>query len=523
MNKNVKRFLSIIGLVLISLILTGCVKEPTLKLSQTEITMELGSTFDLSSIITLENVEEGTKVKYIYDETTLEIQDNVVFVKKTGEREITVRLENYPDVEPQKIKILVTDLKDFDFVGPTSLKIGESATYEVVPQSLGITSMVSDDPEILKVEGLTAYALKEGKTFVYVSYYDSYRVVNVEVTKDDVSPTIESSVEENITISWNEKIDIFEGITVTDNIDKDITLTLKEEFNNQKMGEQTLTYIATDSSGNTTTLERKVNVIWDYGVKFIGHAGSFYGVMNSEEAILYAIQTLQYQAVEVDLKQTQDGVFVLCHDDKFGDYTIANTNYSFLKDVEETKTRYTGYPAQNGSVKNRGVYTTKICTLERYLEICKEYGVTAVIELKSSKGITNSDQSRMQALMDVIEKCDMLDNVIFLASQYNCLIWTRQNGYEDIRCQYLVNSCESEEYLQRCIDNKLDISFNATGNYTNSVEWINKYKAEGCEVSCYTFTQWSNYKDVQTWINNGVDYVTCDWHLMSKLTLPKDE
>ena len=158
-----------------------------------------------------------------------------------------------------------------------------------------------------------------------------------------------------------------------------------------------------------------------------------------------------------------------------------------------------------------------------YLEICKQYNAKAVIELKYSPGINNNDQSRMQALMDEIERCGMRKEVIFLGSAYNCLIWTRNNGYEDVPCQYLVNSCESEEVLKRCIDNKLDLSFNSTGDYSNSTEWIAKYKEAGCKVSCYTFTQYSNYKTLQEWINKGVDYVTCDWQLMSKVDLPKKE
>lgn len=235
---------------------------------------------------------------------------------------------------------------------------------------------------------------------------------------------------------------------------------------------------------------------------------------------MYAITELKYQAIEVDLKQTKDGVFVLCHDDTFGDYTIANTNWDVLKDVEITKSRSAGFPANNGSVIN-SPYTSKICSLERYLEICKQYNVKAVIELKSSKGITNSDQSRMQALMDVIEKYEMRNKVIFLGSQYNCLIWTRNNGYSDIECQYLVNSCESETFLNRCLEYNFDISINTTGTYSNSDEWLARYKEQGIKISTYTYTQWVDYDVVQKWINKGVDFVTCDWHLMNKLVLPE--
>ena len=382
----------------------------------------------------------------------------------------------------------------------------------------------------IKLSDNIIFAKSEGEALIDVFLENEneslyFGALNVKVTKDTIAPTITASSTEEITnVSWGGKDKALAfDLSATDNIDGDISdkIVVEEGFNNKKYGIQDITYSVTDSSGNKTTFTRKVNVVWDYSVKFIGHAGSYYGVENTEEAILYAAKVLQYQLIEVDLKQTKDGVFVLCHDDNFGDYIIADTTYDVLKDVEVTKSRNSGYPSQNGSVKN-SPYTSKICTLERFLEICKEYGVIALIELKASKGITNSDQSRMQALMDEIERLEARSQVALLASAYNCLIWTRNNGYEDIPCQYLVGSCESEEIFNRCVQYNLDISFNTTyGDYSNSDEWIKRYKDAGLEISTYTYTQYSNYDVVQKWINKGVDYVTCDWHLMEKFNLPK--
>lgn len=321
-------------------------------------------------------------------------------------------------------------------------------------------------------------------------------------------------------LNWGKTFDAFSDLDVIDNIDGNINKNVEvvTELDNKKYGEYTVTYKAKDQAGNESVLERTVKVVWNYGVQFIGHAGSYYGLMNSEEAILYAIQVLNYQCVEVDIKQTSDGVFVLCHDDTFGDYTLASTPWSTLKDYEVTKSRKAGIPAQNGSV-TKDKYTAKLCTLERFLEICKEYNVRPVLELKYSKGIASNDQSRMQALMDLVEKYDLIDQTILLGSQYQCLIWARNNGYDTVTCQYLVNSLESETYLQRCKDYNFDISINVTANYSNTDAWIFRYQSEGIKISTYTFTQYVDYDVVQKWINLGVDYVTCDWQLMDKLNL----
>ena len=349
--------------------------------------------------------------------------------------------------------------------------------------------------------------------------------IEIPVVQDTVLPIIDVEGGLETKINWGKEFNPLKGVTANDNVDGDVTnkIVVEGEVNNKKYGTYKLTYTVSDEAGNTRTIERVVDVIWDYEVMFIGHQGSYYGVPNTEEAFLYAAEVLQYQALETDVKQTKDGVFVCCHDDTFGGLTIANTNWADLKDVVVNSSRTAGYPSQYGEMPGTGKYSSKICTLERYLEICKEYGIYAVVELKGSPGISNSDQSRMPQLMALIEQEGMLDQIIFLASAYNCLIWVKQNGYEYIPCQYLVDSFASETVFNRCATYGLDVSGCVTygnGQTENTAEWVAKYQDAGIKVSTYTFTQYSDYKDVQKWINIGVDFVTVDWHTMSKLNLP---
>ena len=128
------------------------------------------------------------------------------------------------------------------------------------------------------------------------------------------------------------------------NKDGEITnnIILKGEVDSRSYGEYILEYTVRDSEGNTQTLLRTVKVVWDFSVTVIGHAGSYYGVPNSEEAILYAAETLKYPAIEIDLKQTKDGVFVLSHDPTWGSATLEQTNYSDLKEIEYTVTKTQG-------------------------------------------------------------------------------------------------------------------------------------------------------------------------------------
>ena len=175
-------------------------------------------------------------------------------------------------------------------------------------------------------------------------------------------------------------------------------------------------------------------------------------------------------------------------------------------------------------------YTAKICTFERYLEICKEYNIIAVVELKTSAGISNwtesntPEKSRMPAMMELIKKHDMLNRVIFLSSQELCLNWVKTNGYEYIPCQYLtLKSCANIDTYNIIKKYKFDISFNVRDGIKINDDWINAYKKLGVKLAVFTFEEYATYDEIQYWIDRGVDYVTTDWHELDKLELSKNE
>ena len=398
------------------------------------------------------------------------------------------------------------------------LYIGDEIAYTitVTPESDSDKLVIEiTDDEIISMENGKIKGLAEGEStiMVQVEGKEGFAMKDIKVIKDRVAPefVFTDNVTKDMNVSYNKSFDPLFGVKAIDNHDGDISssITVEGELDNRKLGTYKFKYIVRDNARNRAVLERVIKVVWDYPITFIGHAGCYSGIMNSAEAFRNAYLVHHYQAIECDVKQTKDGVFVTCHDDTFNGKTISQYNWSDIKDEKYTTTR--------GGIS----YTTTLCTVEEYLKICKAGHCKAIVELKSSAGITNSDQSRMQALMDLITECDMLNDVIFLGSQYNCLIWTRTHGYGYIPCQYLVNSCESETFLQRCIDNKLDISFNIS--YDNSEEWIARYHDAGCLVSCWTFSQYTNASDLQKWIDKGVDFVTVDVTKPYEVRLPERE
>lgn len=350
-------------------------------------------------------------------------------------------------------------------------------------------------------------ALKEGTTKVTLtSLSDSKFKFEFEViVVANEAPRFEKreEFEDVLKINYADYEAILQGLNVVDNADGDICdrVTFDESLL-LSYGEKEIELTVTDHTGNSTTFSRKVNVVYEYHTKFIGHAGCNLVLPNTEEAFLIAARDFKYQAIECDLQVTKDGVYVTNHDSTFAGYTISKYTYDFLKDIE--------YTASNGK---KG----KLCTLDRYLEICKEYNCIAVIEIKgSSPGLSAANQDGIPKLMKYIEEKGMLDQCIMLTSTLYCLIRIRDEGYT-VPCQYLVNTCESEATLTICKTYHFDLSTNVTYGGPNSDAWLQRYKDAGIKISVWTFS--GEYSQVQKWIDKGVDFVTCDCHYMEKLKL----
>ena len=234
----------------------------------------------------------------------------------------------------------------------------------------------------------------------------------------------------------------------------------------------------------------------------IGHRGSRTGVENTEQAFINGVTKHGCQALECDVKVTSDKKYVCWHDDvittSFGlssNCTIYTNTLATIQSKTLTQTRK--------SVK----YTGKICTVERYLEICKQYNVTPVVELKWASGINSNDMSNFPGLYALFEKLDMVDDVIILTSMKASLEYIGQN-YPKLKCQYLVNYITSSN-ISTCKSNGWDISscyyYNSSNYVTQAL--VDQAHAAGVKVSLWTINSEADYKK---YAGYGANYVTTD-------------
>jgi glycerophosphoryl diester phosphodiesterase len=228
----------------------------------------------------------------------------------------------------------------------------------------------------------------------------------------------------------------------------------------------------------------------------IGHRGSLLGVENTEEAFINGATYFGYQGLECDVKTTKDGQCVCWHDNDLkrvgiDSVLIAETTLDSLQTITLTQTR------------KDITYTATICTVDRYLEICKQHNVFPVVELKWATGINNNDMSLFPSLYALIEKHSLVEEAVILTSMRKSLEYIRTN-YPQLQCQYLRQTVKDED-VQWCHEWKANISIQHA-NITP--ELVNTCNELGVEVAAWTVNNDSTY---QRLVDCGCAFVTTDY------------
>lgn len=233
-----------------------------------------------------------------------------------------------------------------------------------------------------------------------------------------------------------------------------------------------------------------------------GHRGSYWGVENSREAFINGAEK-GYSYLETDVKVSGDGRFVLIHDDETsrlgGNLTVASSTLAQLKSETYTQTR--------GGI----TYTGTICTLEEYLQICKDYNVKPLIELKWATGINNNDVSNLSRMVDVVISYGFEQDAIILTSMRPCLEHVRKY-YPNFKLQFLCNTNWST-YFDWCVENRIDADIQVSCFDKTTVA---RFHEADLKVNVWTVNDNGAYS---TYGNYGCDFITVDY--LDPTNLPK--
>ena len=144
-------------------------------------------------------------------------------------------------------------------------------------------------------------------------------------------------------------------------------------------------------------------------------------------------------------------------------------------------------------------------SFEEYLDICKKYGMTAIIDLKYANGLTrNPDTELSPAIIKIIEEKGMLDSCVLQTNHFNDIPYIRSQS-DDVRIWLLGHNNVTDENIKLALENNVEcINFN---NSEYNVSRIKKVTEAGLDA-CVWNVQSETTK--QQCLNAGATYVMSD-------------
>ncbi len=207
-------------------------------------------------------------------------------------------------------------------------------------------------------------------------------------------------------------------------------------------------------------------------------------------AAFVAAGNRSYWGIECDVHATQDGAYVILHDDhlervagvpiKVGEHTLRDLRAVTLFDMK----RDTGTRAD-----------LVVPTLQEYIAICRQYGKHCIIELKDS-----FTKEQIAEICGIIHSLDYLDRVTFISFTYQNLVHLR-TLYPTQPAQFLKKTWD-EDMIARLKAYHFDLDF-----YHKNItpEIIAECHSNGIRVNVWTVDDPARAAELISW---GVDYIT---------------
>lgn len=224
--------------------------------------------------------------------------------------------------------------------------------------------------------------------------------------------------------------------------------------------------------------------------RMIAHRGlSGLETENTCAAFVAAGNRSSYYGIETDIHRTADGNFIIHHDpdtSRVGGkkLKVEETDFAVLQEFRLRD--------KDGSHTRADL---RLPSLEEYIGICKRYGKTSVLELKST--FTDGE---IREMIGRIEKMRWLDEVIFIAFDYENLLKVRKVKPEQ-RCQFLTEQF-SEDLLTRLVKDDMDLDIYYPAISEKDVKLCHE---NGVLVNVWTVDKKADAERLIGW---GVDFLT---------------
>ena len=221
----------------------------------------------------------------------------------------------------------------------------------------------------------------------------------------------------------------------------------------------------------------------------VAHRGMSGIEKENTHAAFVAAGNRSHYGIETDVHRTIDGKYVCFHDDTTGRVAIDNmvieeSTFDTLRNLLLCDT--------NGE---KGRTDLRIPTLQEYIQICKKYGKTSVLELKN-----HFPEEDIIRINEIISKEGYLGNVIFISFDIENMLTLRRLLPKQ-RAQFLTSKY-SEELVDRLVCERLDLDIHHEALTKENIAYMH---SRGIVVNCWTVDDPKRAEDLISW---GVDFIT---------------
>ena len=243
----------------------------------------------------------------------------------------------------------------------------------------------------------------------------------------------------------------------------------------------------------------------------VGHRGSQWGVENTRAAFINGANAGAW-GLECDIRVTGDGSFVISHDDSYKRLGGPETKIADMTTEEVLTTRLTS--------KRHGItYAGTPCTLGEFLDICKQYDVTPVVEVKVCTTIHSNTKAENEpvfdgipALINLIDQKGLTDRVVIISFMPGVVDFIHRH-YPDITVQVLAGDSDGSimEWVEWCKQYDMDL------DVVHSIvtqEAVDAMHQAGHKVNVWTVDKPEDFERVKAM---GVDFITTNARFPNEL------
>lgn len=239
--------------------------------------------------------------------------------------------------------------------------------------------------------------------------------------------------------------------------------------------------------------------------RMVAHAGLAGLEMANTNAGFIAAGNRSYFGIETDVRVTKDKQIVVVHDGDLKsisgqDISVEDSTLEELQKIMLYDRPFFYGMEEYGYTVQEGVFRSDLRTpsLGEYIRICKKYGKTAVLELKSPM---NAEE--IAIVVEQIRQQEYLDQVIFISFYWDNLVEIRKL-LPDQTVQYLtgMETEFTDSFIQKVAENHFDLDIHV---FTTTKEVIDRLHAAGIKVNCWTVDWPDRAEMIAEW---GADYIT---------------